>query len=800
MMASALPPVGDPAVIRFSCPHCQAVLKVPPEKAGAAAPCPRCAQGLRVPPPPLPTQSSVARASKKPEHLFGDLDSDAVPTSRPRPEPRLGGGNGLLVGLAVLSILAGLGGVGAYLINGVGPTPVPVPGPAPRPPAVKTPAAKKSDGAKTTPAGEALAAINAERTKAGLALLRLDDAKSRACQEHALYLAKNLPSRADLDPHLQNAALPGASEAGAAAAPRCSVAMRSPVEAVRAWLKSPGHLALLLDPALANVGVGFVQQAEGRWLSVFDFLPARPTGATVVQAVLYPGHLQTAVPVAFPGNEIPDPLPHTKEKLAGYPVTATFAPSLRLSGASARLEDEAGEEVPLWFSSPEQPANERHTRVQLSTLCLFARRPLRPGTRYVVRLEAQAGDRAWSRTWSFATVGAEKILPAMYQRAVARMNEIRKAAGLGPVRLDPERSAPCIAHAGYLARHLDRVEGLRAEDERDDLPGFTEAGRAVARRAAIRIGGGAGPADAVDWMMASVLNRHLILNPTMTAIGLGVAQQAPRGWIWVFSPPGWKPDPNVLATLYPGKGQKDVPIYFGRELGGLVAGQPPHHVAGFAVTANFFFGTKLQDVSAQLIDAGGEQVACWRSTPEKRLPGTGNYAQLLLIPKKPLEPATRYTVKMSAEVDGKSWAESWSFTTIDLARERAQVAALLRDRVNQARRQAGLGEVVFDDGLSRGCQAHARYVSRNLGHPNVQGLGIHDEDDRLPGATPDGARAGKAAVIAVISDPADSVESWLATLYHRLPLLDPRLKRIGYGQELHPFRGWITVLDAGNGR
>ena len=48
--------------------------------------------------------------------------------------------------------------------------------------------------------------------------------------------------------------------------------------------------------------------------------------------------------------------------------------------------------------------------------------------------------------------------------------------------------------------------------------------------------------------------------------------------------------------------------------------------------------------------------------------------------------------------------------------------------------------------------------------------------------------------------PAGSVEGWMATLYHRVPLLSPGLKRIGYGQELHPLRGWVTVMELSSSR
>src|SRR5207302_5779487 len=102
---------------------------------------------------------------------------------------------------------------------------------------------------------------------------------------------------------------------------------------------------------------------------------------------------------------------------------------------------------------------------------------------------------------------------------------------------------------------------------------------------------------------------HLILNPAIETVGLGTAQQAPRGWIWVISTPGWQrraaqPEPALAtATLYPGNDQKDVPLYFGRGLSDMVSGLAKDHAAGFAVTANFPFGTRLRKTSGQLSGA-----------------------------------------------------------------------------------------------------------------------------------------------------------------------------------------------------
>ena len=104
-----------------------------------------------------------------------------------------------------------------------------------------------------------LAAINAQRSLEGRPDATLDAGRSTACREHANYLAKNSP-RPYLDPHDQEADLPGATPAGRLAARSASVVWREPVETVNAWLSAPAHRALLLDAGLASVGVGFARR------------------------------------------------------------------------------------------------------------------------------------------------------------------------------------------------------------------------------------------------------------------------------------------------------------------------------------------------------------------------------------------------------------------------------------------------------------------------------------------------------------------------------------------------------------
>ena len=174
------------------------------------------------------------------------------------------------------------------------------------------------------------------------------------------------------------------------------------------------------------------------------------------------------------------------------------------------------------------------------------------------------------------------------------------------------------------------------------MPGFTEAGRAAAKHSAVRIGGGISPTDAVDWMIASVVNRNVVLNPTLKEVGFGAAVHAPRGWLWVLGMPTERAERDgPLATLCPGPDQADVPLYFGREIGALAADQPKGAAAGFAITAGFFPTRRVTKVKASLADGAGRAVDCWLSTPQAPLPATGGYNQIILSRRSRWRPPRR---------------------------------------------------------------------------------------------------------------------------------------------------------------
>jgi uncharacterized protein YkwD len=347
---------------------------------------------------------------------------------------------------------------------------------------------------------------------------------------------------------------------------------------------------------------------------------------------------------------------------------------------------------------------------------------------------------------------------------------------------------------------MGRRPSLDWRDEEPDLPGYTDEGRAVARPACIRVGGGAG--DLAEWLLASFFNRHLVLDPGLKAVGLGQALQAAQGGVWVvYASNDRAEDADAPIVLHPAPDQRDVPTaYPPNESPSPLPADHKDRPAGYAITARLPRGTTTAEVTARLRDADGKEVEAWVSSPER--PAVPNFPQhwVCVLPKAPLREGTTYTVSLSGTVGLRPLRRTWSFTTeSDGSARQAEIAAAALRRLNECRRLAGLRPVRLDPELSSGCLAHARYVARNEGRRELQGLGIHNEDPSLPGHTPEGARAGKAAVIAVMASPLDAIDSWVATLYHRVPLLNPDLERVGFGCARRTDQHWVPVLDARSG-
>ena len=128
--------------------------------------------------------------------------------------------------------------------------------------------------------------------------------------------------------------------------------------------------------------------------------------------------------------------------------------------------------------------------------------------------------------------------------------------------------------------------------------------------------------------------------------------------------------------------------------------------------------------------------------------------------------------------------------------------------VNTYRMRAGLGPLDERQTLNNAASKHAEYVLSNTELYEDDGLSVHEQDSDYDGFT--GERfwerleaadyAGHAfrEVIAYQSNPGAAIAHWMETAYHRLPLIHPSARHIGYGERFVDNRR-INVMDLGSG-
>jgi len=131
------------------------------------------------------------------------------------------------------------------------------------------------------------------------------------------------------------------------------------------------------------------------------------------------------------------------------------------------------------------------------------------------------------------------------------------------------------------------------------------------------------------------------------------------------------------------------------------------------------------------------------------------------------------------------------------------VDASALERINAYRKLANLPAVTLDPALSRLCQEHADYLLKNFDAAFAGQINVHDEDPKLPGYSEAGRKAARASVVSQsrgAGDPLLGIDVWLASFYHRVPLLDPGLARIGIGFARQADGGCFVVVDTKSGK
>ncbi len=249
--------------------------------------------------------------------------------------------------------------------------------------------------------------------------------------------------------------------------------------------------------------------------------------------------------------------------------------------------------------------------------------------------------------------------------ALAAVNTARAAAGLAPVRLDPQLSTSALSHSFYWLFNYfaPSVSGLGIHLEtRGDLgySGVYPWTRAVAfdypnQRIGEDITHSGAPDTAVAAWVNSVFHRFAIMRPDLRFIGYG---EADVGSVLMEDMEfGFAVAAPAAPVLYPGAGQTQVPATFvDNELPDPVpAGKP--RMTGYPVTVTFSAADRVSLHSFTLISPSGAVLAAYVLAPSA---STENSASLL--PVVPLVAGAVYTARISATVNGSAYARTWTFT------------------------------------------------------------------------------------------------------------------------------------------
>lgn len=617
--------------------------------------------------------------------------------------------------------------------------------------------------------------INKERERVGLAPVKMDPDLCKNCGREIVNLALN----GDLDEPFVSVATAGD-------------------ETIPACIANHQIRERLLNPLLKKIGLHAGVIGGGRMVTVLDLKSG--AGKAPSFAIVYPIPDQKDVPHAFPGNEIPNPVPELKRLTAGYPITITFPKESTVRKAKATLTLH-GKEVPVWFSSPEKPANPKYPRHQGSTVCMIAKEELEPKATYKVEASAEVNGEKWTKTWSFTTVSQQRFGKDLVPMVFRRINDYRKLAGTDAITQDVDMMKVAQDHANYLALNEEDIRRGKADTHSEDpkRPGYTKKGAELSAYSHIDMAPFDGIKTINSWM-AQFHYRIAVLEPIVQKAGIGVAHGPRMTHVVVLPGPtalvqGAPPKP---PAIYPADKQTGVPTHYQNGETPTPIPDNKKKLAGFPISVHFFYDVKVKQISAK-ITLDGKDVPFSLTTPAKPLMEGFQRQSVYLIPDEPLKRASTYKVEIKGVVDGKAWARQWQFTTWGTPQDLKAQNQLVIDAINELRAKVGLTPVTFDAELSKSCYDHANYLLQNWGRPEVAGLGIHDEKPNLPGYTKEGRIAGQASIIASGTTPEDAVTDWIATLYHRIPLLNPDLKRVGIGHVRGGPDNWIVVVDTGRG-
>jgi hypothetical protein len=264
--------------------------------------------------------------------------------------------------------------------------------------------------------------------------------------------------------------------------------------------------------------------------------------------------------------------------------------------------------------------------------------------------------------WEFTRVPLPPPPPApdLGQReAIARLNQLRRAALLPDATLQPALCLAALRHSRYL--WVNKLELTHAQlpskpafsgatpDERTEQAGYFESCYEVVAQ-------GPSALQSIQNLVDAPYHRAALLQPGMFPAGVGIAGDR----VTVLC--GESATGDVL--VYPADGQLNVPVQWrDTEIPDPLRLYPgATHLTGYPITLHLYGVTEKPElVEASLVGPNSAPVACYINTP-------ANDDELddmvLLIPQKPLAPLTSYQARIVVKRgDGGQVVRTWQFTT-----------------------------------------------------------------------------------------------------------------------------------------
>lgn len=292
-------------------------------------------------------------------------------------------------------------------------------------------------------------------------------------------------------------------------------------------------------------------------------------------------------------------------------------------------------------------------------------RPLTPGS-YEVKCRVLVDQRLEvTKNWNFRV--AQDAIPSLPQpdasqdAGLAEANSYRRALGLVPAYQESRLNAASLAHVKYLSRNRRTGHYEKAGE-----PGFVGVTPSERLEAFGYCGGSwecvsfnsGGVKESVRDLFHAPYHRIPFLQPGRMPIGTGMVGRN-------FSIKFGEGDDQGLSVS-PGANQSGIPTSWdGNESPNpLRMHGSAGAMVGYPIVFSYFGeNNPVLKLKSATLTCDGEPVAFWAnsSTNDDHLENS-----ILVMPKKPLKPNTRYEVSVEASVNGRGTIEkSWSFTTAD---------------------------------------------------------------------------------------------------------------------------------------